>query len=45
MIICLNIIFVNTTSKSSFTITIEGPNKSKIEKDTAIANALLILNL
>ena len=31
MIICLNIIFVNTTSKSSFTVTIEGPNKTKID--------------
>jgi energy-coupling factor transporter ATP-binding protein EcfA2 len=33
MIICLNIICVKTTSKSSFTISIEGPNKTKIEKD------------
>jgi polynucleotide 5'-kinase involved in rRNA processing len=33
MIIWLNIFFVNTTSKSSLTVTIEGLNRTRIEID------------
>ena len=31
--LCLHIFCVNTTSKSSLTVSIEGPNKTKIETD------------